>query len=381
MMCFATTFDFIFDPMQNGASSYGAYLDNVRKKCQQLHYGGKIHYSDFSSYTMECPYYYCAKTGEYACECKSIVGCRISDEPFLAATEGTTFANNNDVVPSAFFEKIQMNRYQENSLILIYDRKSSSQGFVGLVQADKTPLFNSNELIDHAANIICRMNNKKRGHKHDSSGYQCFSGQHNMYKSKYSNFVPRIASKKQSQDFDNQRKRAIESVNNSFRKLLRPLDTTSTNMETLGWYNHAIGMYHDYLFGRRSRKIMNGSVKNALCKCLENGLLTVNYEAVVHKYEKDKCHMTHCVWAMPKSNKQCTAGFGIGSIIVELSEVTRIDFMASNIHHFTPQPLYTSQLPKEFFSNMNLLSAKSKRHIIINALKESIIAWGGWKHD
>ena len=67
MTCLATTFDFIFDPTQNGASSYGAYLDNVRMQCSQLHDGGKIHYSDFSSYPMEVPYYYCAKTGEYSC--------------------------------------------------------------------------------------------------------------------------------------------------------------------------------------------------------------------------------------------------------------------------------------------------------------------------
>lgn len=120
--------------------------------------------------------------------------CKVSRQPLETLSQETKFDVGCCVIDNKHFKHIPYNNTDDgNRMLLMFDRLASQQksqtGFVGMVQTDNTKYFNSTSPFDVAANIVMCMSSKSRSSSNEYSGLQIFTGDHDLYKDYFSEFL------------------------------------------------------------------------------------------------------------------------------------------------------------------------------------------------
>ena len=139
------------------------------------------------------------------------------------------------------------------------------------------------------------------------------------------------------------------------------------------------------LFPNDMHKTKNSGVQDPICRVFQAGMATVNFHNSYHIDHKDKHQITHCSfsppskWSQFKDNGVCKCAFGLGSVVVDLSNhAQRISFLPKTVKHCTSEPWNVPTVPGFLFGDTCSKTVMNHSEDVYSCLKDSMLAWGNW---
>ena len=129
----------------------------------------------------------------------------------------------------------------------------------------------------------------------------------------------------------------------------------------------------------------NSGVQDPICRVFQAGMATVNFHNSYHIDPKDKHQITHCSfsppskWIEPKNNGIRKCAFGLGSVVVDLSDhAQRISFLPKTVKHCTSEPWNVPSVPSFLFGDTCSKTVMKHTKEVYACLEDSMLAWGNW---